>query len=115
MLQIKSHHSQRLNRVRRVRAKVYGTSQRPRLAVFRSLTSIAAQLIDDTVGHTLAAASDKGLTGPRIDRAVAVGQKIAELAKAKQIKTVVFDRAGYKYHGRVTALATSAREHGLIF
>lgn len=114
-MQTNSRHTQRLNRVRRVRAKVIGSSRRPRLAVFRSLTGISVQLIDDTVGQTLAAASDKGLTGTRIERAKLVGQKIAELAKVKNIKTVVFDRAGYRFHGRVSALAEAARNHGLVF
>ena len=110
-----TRHSERLNRVRRIRAKLSGTSYRPRLVIFRSLKGITVQLIDDTAGKTLVAASDRGLTGTRMERAQAVGQKIAELAKEKKIKTVVFDRAGNRYHGRVSALADAARAHGLVF
>lgn len=105
----------RKSRTRRIRAKVSGTAERPRLAVFRSLTSITGQLIDDVAGQTLVMATDKGLTGTRVEKATQVGQKLAELAKAKKITTVVFDRGGYKYHGRVAALAQGARDGGLIF
>ncbi|HEY88606.1 MAG TPA: 50S ribosomal protein L18 [Thermoflexia bacterium] len=104
-----------------VRKKVSGTSERPRLNVFRSLNHIYAQIIDDTVGYTLAAAStmDKGirLTAEltKVEEARVVGQLLAERALAKGIKQVVFDRAGYKFHGRVKALAEAARKAGLDF
>jgi large subunit ribosomal protein L18 len=112
----------RKKRHRRVRAKVEGTAERPRLNVSRSLQHIYAQLIDDTTGQTLAAAStvDKTLresqkTGGNIEAAKAVGKLIAERSQEKGITSVVFDRGGYKYHGRVQALADSAREAGLKF
>jgi large subunit ribosomal protein L18 len=115
---IKTKQQARLRRHRRVRAKVSGTAARPRLAVYRSNRSISAQLIDDDAGRTLAAASshDKSLakTG-RADAPAAVGKLVAERAKAAGIATVVFDRGGYLYHGRVKALADAAREHGLEF
>ena len=103
-----------------IRSKIFGTSDIPRLAVFRSNKQIYAQLIDDTVGKTLAAASsnDKKLAkvkGTKIDQATAVGKSIAENAKSAGIETVVFDRGGFLYHGRVKALAESARESGLKF
>ena len=107
----------RLRRHRRVRGKISGTSERPRLDVFRSSKHIYAQLIDDTTGTTLAAAStlDKGFSGNggNIDAAQKVGKSIAEKALAKGIKAVVFDRGGFVYHGRVKALAEGAREGGL--
>ena len=107
----------RLRRHRRVRGKISGTAERPRLDVFRSSKHIYAQLIDDTTGTTLAAASsmDKGFDGygGNIDAAGKVGKAIAEKALAKGIKTVVFDRGGFVYHGRVKALADGAREGGL--
>lgn len=94
-----------------------GTAYRPRLVVFRSLAHIEAQLIDDTVGKTLAAANDRQLKtkGTKTEQAVAVGTAIAEHAKAKKITTVVFDRGGFQYHGRVKALADAARAGGLMF
>ena len=103
-----------------IRSKIFGTSDVPRLAVFRSNKQIYAQLIDDTVGKTLASASsnDKNLNefkGTKIDQATAVGKSIAENAKSAGIETVVFDRGGFLYHGRVKALAESARESGLKF
>mgnify|MGYP001443892507 FL=1 len=103
-----------------IRSKIFGTSDIPRLAVFRSNKQIYAQLIDDTIGKTLAAASsnDKNLTnikGTKIDQATAVGKSIAVNAKSVGIETVVFDRGGFLYHGRVKALAESARESGLKF
>ena len=109
---------QRLRRRRRVRAKVRGTAERPRLSVFRSNRGVNAQLVDDVAGHTLAAVtwteSDiKGLQ--RMDQAKRVGTLIAERAKSAGIETVVFDRGGYRYHGRVRALAEGAREGGLRF
>ena len=108
----------RLRRHRRVRGKVSGTPERPRLAVFRSNRGIAAQLIDDTSGKTLAAASWlqlKGAKGSKTDQAAAVGKLLAQNAKKADVETVVFDRGGYLYHGRVKALADAAREGGLKF
>ncbi len=99
----------------RVRKKVNGTNERPRLNVYRSNKAIYCQIVDDTKGHTLAAASSTGLTGNKTEKAVAVGKLIAEKAKAVGIENVVFDRGGYLYHGRVKALADGAREGGLQF
>ena len=107
----------------RVRAKVSGTPQRPRLNVFRSSAHIYAQVIDDTLGHTLVAASDlegdvrerAGEGAAKTARAKAVGEVIAERAKAAGIDSVVFDRGGFLYHGRVRAVAEGAREGGLLF
>lgn len=104
----------------RIRLKVSGTEARPRLAVFRSLKHITVQVIDDTKGHTLVAASTTekkaGLgSGGNVAGAKAVGKLIAERAKEKGIKSVVYDRGGYLYHGRVKALAEAAREAGLEF
>ena len=111
--------AQRLHRHKRVRGKVNGTPERPRLNVFRSETNIYAQLIDDTKGITLVSASslEKGFEceGTKTDAARQVGMMVAERAKAKGIDTVVFDRGGYLYHGRVKALAEGAREGGLNF
>ena len=111
--------AQRLHRHKRVRGKVSGTPERPRLNVFRSETNIYAQVIDDTKGVTLAAASslEKGFegSGGNCEAAKKVGQAVAERARAKGIETVVFDRGGYLYHGRVKALAEGAREGGLQF
>jgi len=112
----------RERRHNRVRRRVSGSPLRPRLNVFRSSTHIYAQVIDDLAGHTLAAASDldkelasaiKGKT--KTERAGVVGKAVAERAKANGIDLVVFDRGGYKYHGRVKALADAAREAGLGF
>jgi large subunit ribosomal protein L18 len=106
----------------RVRERVAGTPQRPRLAVYRSLKHIYAQVIDDTAGHTLAAATDldaevKGARGGKKKSEVAalVGAAIAKKAKARGISAVVFDRGGFRYHGRVKALAEAARKDGLSF
>jgi large subunit ribosomal protein L18 len=106
----------------RVRRKVQGTSARPRLNVFRSLDHIYAQVIDDNSGHTLVAAStiDRELRNDlavltKQEQAKAVGKKVAERARARGIEQVVFDRAGYPYHGRVKALAEGSREGGLVF
>ena len=111
--------AQRLKRHKRVRGKVAGTPERPRLNVFRSGINIYAQIIDDTAGSTLVSASslEKGFegTGGNCEAAKKVGMTIAERAKAKGIETVVFDRGGYVYHGRVKALAEGAREGGLQF
>jgi large subunit ribosomal protein L18 len=107
----------RQRRHRRIRVALSGTTQRPRLNVFRSLQHIYAQVIDDTTGTTLAAASTLGaeVTGNKTDRAKVVGKTIAERAREKGISTVVFDRGGYLYHGRIKALADAAREAGLDF
>ena len=104
---------------KRIRRKLSGTPQRPRLAVFRSVAHIYAQVIDDTEGKTLVSASsvDKGgrTDGGNVTAAKAIGKLVAERAKEKGIKSVVFDRGGYVYHGRVKALADAAREAGLEF
>lgn len=99
----------------RVRKKVNGTPDRPRLNVFRSNKAIYCQIVDDTKGHTVAAANSVGLKGNKTEQAAAVGKMIAEKAKAAGIASVVFDRGGYLYHGRVKALADGAREGGLQF
>ena len=100
---------------RRIRAKVSGTAERPRLAVFRSNKYIYAQLIDDAAGHTLAAASSResDIDATGVDAGTAVGKTLTERAKAAGIEVAVFDRGGYRYHGRVKALADGAREGGL--
>ena len=108
----------RLRRRRRVRAKVRGTAERPRLSVFRSNRGIQAQLIDDVKGHTVAAvnwveADLKSLA--RMQQAKKAGELLAERAKAAGVETCVFDRGGYRYHGKVRALAEGAREGGLRF
>ena len=110
---------QRMKRHARVRGKISGTAERPRLCVFRSENNIYAQIIDDTVGNTLVSASsvEKGFegNGGNAEAAKKVGAKIAERALQKGIEEVVFDRGGYIYHGRVLALAEAAREAGLKF
>jgi large subunit ribosomal protein L18 len=109
----------RIRRHRRVRKKVRGTAERPRLAVFRSNKHITAQVIDDRSGHTLAAASTTEPSiagnGGNVDAATKIGELVAERAKAAGVSSVVFDRAGNKYHGRIAALADGAREGGLAF
>jgi large subunit ribosomal protein L18 len=108
----------RLKRRRRVRAKVRGTAERPRIAVFRSNRGIFVQLIDDDAGRTLAAVNwiEPDLRDlPRMEQATRAGALIAERAKAAGIEAAVFDRGGYRYHGRVKALAEGAREGGLTF
>ena len=108
----------RERRHRRIRGKVAGTAERPRLAVFRSNKGIFAQLVDDESGRTLAGASWLGLKsfkGNRIEQATEVGKAVADAAKKAGIESVVFDRGGYLYHGRVKALAEGAREGGLKF
>ncbi len=111
--------AQRLKRHKRVRSKISGTPERPRLNVFRSENHIYAQIIDDTKGVTLCAAAsnekDFGVSGSNKEGARKVGKLIAERAKSKGINTVVFDRGGYVYHGRVQELAEGAREGGLVF
>jgi large subunit ribosomal protein L18 len=114
----------RKRRHARVRKHVFGTSERPRLNVFRSLNHIYAQIIDDTEGVTLVSASsldrsisasDKTENGGKIEQAAAVGKLVAERALDKDITQIVFDRGGYKYHGRIKALAEASREAGLKF
>jgi large subunit ribosomal protein L18 len=101
----------------RIRRKVRGTTERPRLAIFRSVAHIYAQVIDDAKGVTIVAASSSekgsGATGGNVAAAKAIGKRVAERAQEKGIKQVVFDRGGYLYHGRVKALADAAREAGL--
>jgi large subunit ribosomal protein L18 len=110
-----------MHRHRRVRARVAGTPTRPRLAVFRSLSHMYAQVIDDEVGRTLASASTlepalrSERQGNKTEQAKLVGRTVAERALAKGIETVVFDRGGFLYHGRVAAVADAAREAGLKF
>jgi large subunit ribosomal protein L18 len=108
----------RLRRHRRIRGKVRGTAERPRLAVFRSNRGIEAQLIDDDAAKTLAAASWlnlKSFSGNKVDQAAEVGKLLARNAKSAGVERAVFDRGGYLYHGRVKALADGAREGGLEF
>lgn len=111
----------RLRRIKRTRAKVVGSPERPRLAVRRSLAHTYAQLIDDQVGKTLAAASDKDIEAKELagksktDIAFLVGKTLAERAKAKGVEKVVFDRRDKKFHGRIKAVADGAREGGLQF
>ena len=111
--------AQRLKRHKRVRGKISGTAERPRLAVYRSNANISAQIIDDVAGVTLASAStyekDFDGVGSNKEAARKVGATLAERALAKGISTVVFDRGGYIYHGRVSELAEGAREGGLKF
>jgi large subunit ribosomal protein L18 len=112
----------RLKRKKRIRKKIYGTAQRPRLSVFRSARHIYAQVVDDAAGHTLAAAStmDKdALSGSKfenkVDAAKFIGKLVGERAVGKGIKEVIFDRNGFLYHGRIKSLSEGAREAGLIF
>jgi large subunit ribosomal protein L18 len=113
----KNVHRQRVHR--RLRRKISGTAERPRLAVFRSLKHIYAQVIDDKLGRTVAAAStmekDAPAKGCNLGAAKAIGKLVAERAQEQGIKAVVFDRGGYRYHGRMKALADAAREAGLEF
>jgi large subunit ribosomal protein L18 len=118
----KSKNQARLHRHQRVRKSVFGTPEKPRLCVFRSLTGIYAQLIDDEKGFTLVSSSnldpeikDKAGKMKKIEQATAVGRLLGERAVTKEITTVVFDRGGYQYMGRVKALADAAREAGLKF
>lgn len=122
MADIKHTEQQRQRRHRRVRVRVHGTAERPRLNVFRSLRHIYAQVVDDTVGHTLVSACtlDVDLRGElgelnKTEQAKLVGEMLAKRALEKGVKQVVFDRGGYKYHGRVKALAEGARSAGLQF
>ena len=114
----KSRYTLRNARHARIRKSIAGSAEKPRLAVHRSLKHISAQIIDDTTGRTLAAASsvEKSLsTKGNVSGAKLVGTTLAERAKASGVSTVVFDRGGFKYHGRVAALAEGAREAGLEF
>ena len=118
----KNRSEARVRRHTRVRINVQGTQQRPRLSVFRSLSEIYAQIIDDKAGQTIVSAStiDQDLRGgmkglKKSEQAKMVGKKLAERAKDKGVQTVVFDRGGFKYSGRVKALADGAREGGLVF
>lgn len=122
MASTKSRNSARLRRHARVRSKISGSAEQPRLNVFRSLTEIYAQLIDDQSGNTIASAStvDKELRAKvkgkgKTEQARLVGEALAERAKDKGIESIVFDRGGYRYSGRVKALAEGAREGGLQF
>lgn len=117
---MKDHKLVRRNKIRsRIRRIVNGTSETPRLSVFRSNKEIYAQLIDDLTGHTIAAASSKEAgvdsKSPKVEQAVSVGKIIAQKAMAIGVNQIVFDRGGYLYHGRVKALAEGAREAGLKF
>jgi large subunit ribosomal protein L18 len=110
--------AQRLKRRRRVRAKIHGTAERPRISVFRSNRGIFAQLIDDDSGRTVASVNwtEADLRGlGRMEQAQRAGALLADRAKAAGVESAVFDRGGYKYHGRVKALADGAREGGLTF
>ncbi len=111
----KSRPEKRARRHLRVRKKVSGTGERPRLVVFRSLKHIYAQLVDDAAHRTLMTVTDQSTEGRKTERSLAVGKMIAARAKEAGITRVVFDRAGYQYHGRVKAVADGAREGGLEF
>ncbi len=113
---VKTRPAARLKRRRRVRAKIVGTAERPRISVFRSNRGIAAQLIDDSAGRTLAAVTwtEADLRGlGRMEQAGKAGELLAQRAQAAGVQTAVFDRGGYQYHGRVKALADGVREGGL--
>jgi len=115
---VKTKPQSRLRRRRRVRAKVRGTAERPRLSVFRSNRGVQAQVIDDVAGHTIAAVNwtEGDLKSLKsMEQAKKAGELLAERAKAAGVETVVFDRGGYRFHGRVKALAEGAREGGLAF
>lgn len=112
----KTREQYRSRRHLRVRKKVTGTAERPRLVVFRSLKHISAQLVDDVANRTLMTVTSSGIElGKKTEKSVEVGKRIAARAKDAGITKVVFDRAGYKYHGRVKAVADGAREGGLEF
>jgi large subunit ribosomal protein L18 len=120
MTQVASRSGARQKRHERIRLRLAGTPERPRLAVFRSLSHIYAQVIDDTSGRTLAAASTlepelRGSRATKTEEAAVVGRLVAERAKSAGVERVVFDRAGFRYHGRVRSLADAAREAGLDF
>jgi len=116
----RSRSAARQKRHSRLRLRLAGSAERPRLAVFRSINQIYAQVIDDSTGHTLASASSteaslRGTGDTKTERARHVGSAIAERARAAGVERVVFDRAGFKYHGRIAALAQGARDAGLEF
>ena len=111
----KSRAESRFRRHLRVRKAVSGTAERPRLVVRRSLNHIYAQIVDDVARRTLMTITDHDLTGKKVERSAEVGRRVAAKAKEAGIARVVFDRAGYKYHGRVKAVADGAREGGLEF
>ena len=121
MISQRESNQKRLRRIKRVRAKIQGTADRPRFCVYRSLAHIEAQIINDVIGRTIAAARDVELTAAdrkgkkKAEIAALVGKLIAERAKAKGVTKVAFDRRDKRYHGRVRALADGAREGGLIF
>lgn len=122
MLDVSKRERSRVRRHHRVRLRVYGTPDRPRMNVFRSNAHLYAQVIDDTTGKTLVSAStlDKEIkgklkSGANLAAAVAVGQLVAERALQANLKSVVFDRGGYRFHGRIKALAEASREKGLKF
>ena len=120
MTQVASRGAARQKRHERIRLRLSGSPERPRLAVFRSLNNLSAQVIDDTTGRTLAAASSlekelKAAKQHKTEEAKTVGRLIAERAKSAGVESVVFDRAGYRYHGRIKSLADAAREAGLQF
>jgi large subunit ribosomal protein L18 len=117
---VASRTAARIKRHRRIRLRMTGTADQPRLAVFRSLNQIYAQVIDDSTGRTVASASSlesgvRSTSGNKTEHAKAVGRLLAERAKAANVGKVVFDRSGFRYHGRVKALADAAREAGLEF
>jgi len=115
MARPKSRDQLRTRRHFRLRKKVIGSAERPRLVVYRSIKHIYAQLVDDTAQRTIMTVTDSGLEGKPTERSVEVGKRIAAKAKDAGVKRVVFDRAGYKYHGRVKGVADGAREGGLEF
>ncbi|MFM2340276.1 MAG: ribosomal protein [Candidatus Parcubacteria bacterium] len=115
MEKTQAKHAKRAVRHNRIRAKVTGTTDRPRLAIFKSNRFVYAQLIDDTKGVTVAAADSRAFKGTMTEGAVAVGADIAKKATAKGVTAVVFDRGGFKYQGLIAALADSARSNGLTF
>jgi large subunit ribosomal protein L18 len=115
-MRVKHYSSPRKRRRARIRGKVVGNAKRPRLSVFRSGKHIYAQLVDDEKATTLASSSDLALKkGSKIEQATAVGEELAKKALSLKIKSVVFDRGGYRYHGRVKAVADGARKGGLEF
>lgn len=107
--------ARRTSRHNRIRSRVIGAAEKPRLAVFKSNTALYAQLIDDQANSTLAAADTRKLSGTPLERATLLGVEIAKLAKGKGVEAVVFDRGGFRYQGAVAALADGAREGGLKF
>ncbi len=112
-----TRNEKRRHRTRRIRARVIGSATKPRLSVFRSLTGFSAQIIDDSAGKTLVSASLHDVKGAKntVDGAVSVGEALAKKASAAGVTDVIFDRSGYKYHGKVKAFADAARKSGLKF